>query len=114
MIWFWKVAQWLANRRKMVAVILVGLIMLALVLFILESISNADSIKCDPQAGVEFYIVVDNGELKKVPAQADGSLLTAYTKGHTYWATACIGTGNCSRSVQLSPMDVTNFKVVDE
>lgn len=111
MIHFWKALHWIANRRKIIAAILAGVILALLGWFILESTANAASIKCDPQSGVEWYILIDNGELKKVAAQADGSLLTDYIKGHTYWAAACNGNGNCSRSVQLSPMEVTNLKV---
>jgi hypothetical protein len=87
-------------------------IIVALAILLMAAVSHAGPfLRCDPQAGVEWYILIDNGELKKVAAQSDGSILTDYIKGHTYWALACVGTGNCSRSVQLSPMDATNLKV---
>lgn len=57
---------------------------------------------CDPQAGVEFYNVVENGTTTKVTAQADGSIkmdLSGVAEGdHSFQVAACNMWG-CSENV---------------
>lgn len=85
-------------------------IILILTFLLMASTSWAESLVCDPQAGVTSYVLIENGEAKTVSAQADGSLrYDNVMLGSVYLAAAC-NSGGCSKTVNLKPSEPSNFR----
>lgn len=83
----------------------VFLIVLLMVLLFASQAFAAPFLKCDPQAGVEYYSVVENGSTTTVTAEADGAIkmdLSGVAVGsHSITVAACNVWG-CSEYVPFS------------
>ena len=65
---------------------------------------------CDPQIGVKYYVVLEDGQPKRVEAQTDGSLkMENPLSTAKYMAAACNDTG-CSETTALKIMIPKNFR----
>jgi len=85
-------------------------IILILTFLLMASTSWAASLVCDPQAGVTYYILIESGEAKSVPAQTDGSLKYDNMIVGAVYLTAACNSGGCSRTVNLKPSETNNFR----
>lgn len=107
MIWTSKWFQWAVMYWKAILIILV------VTLFVLAFAwkSYGDNLVCDPQAGVMYYVVIDNESPVKVVAQADGSLkMENVDTTHIYMAAACNSAG-CSRTTNIKPSDPKDARI---
>lgn len=103
MIHFWRMIQWVVTRERWIALVLLGLILVLLSWFVLESTVNAAVLECDPQPGITYYVVLVNDVPQRVEAQEDGSLKMEITDSAAIYKAAACNKWECSHTVTVVP-----------